>query len=188
MKEELIIQVTKFKKKYLNTIINVPNIRIRNRITTIIGDNGCGKSTLLKGISNCIQYEGSIDINKSYSYMPEKTYFPLDTTLIDFLNCHQLFHNYQQDKQMELLFLFNLEGKLEAKLNTLSKGMQLKVNLIVTLSQEVELFLLDEPFTGLDKESVNTLIHYIRNDHSYYLITSHQNAVYKELGGEVVSF
>lgn len=187
MKEQSIIQVTNFKKIYPNITVSVRDINISNRVTTIIGDNGCGKSTLLKGIANLIIYEGNIETNLTYSYMPEKVYFPLDVTLIDFLNCHQLIHNYNQEKQMNLIFLFNLESKLGSRLNTLSKGMQLKVNLIVTLSQIVEVYLLDEPFTGLDQESVIKLIDYIEKDKNYYIITSHQNAVYKTLGGEIIS-
>lgn len=187
MMEQSFIQVTNFKKNYLNITVCVRDINISKRVTTIIGDNGCGKSTLLKGIAKLIKHEGVITTDKTYSYMPEKVYFPLDVTLIDFLNCHQLIHNYNQVNQMNLIFLFNLESKLGSKLYTLSKGMQLKVNLIVTLSQIVEVYLLDEPFTGLDQESVFKLIDYIKNDKNHYIITSHQNAVYKTLGGEIIS-
>jgi ABC-2 type transport system ATP-binding protein len=187
MKEPSIIQVTNFSKNYGNTLVSLRDINVTKRITTLIGDNGCGKSTLLKGIARLIQFDGTVLMSKTCSYMPEKTYFPIDVTLIDFLNCHQLIHNYNQVQQMNLIFLFKLEDKLGAKLNTLSKGMKLKVNLIVTLSQMVEVYLLDEPFTGLDKESVNKLIEYIKKDHKHYVITSHQNAVYDILGGEILS-
>ncbi len=187
MKESLVIDVKNFIKRYHKLTVEVNDLKITNQITLLVGSNGCGKSTLLKAIAGLIKYNGSITINKSFSYMPEEVYFPKDVLLLDFLNCHQLIHGYDQSKLMDLVFYFNLDEKLNSNIDSLSKGMQVKVNLITALSIEKEVYMLDEPFIGLDKLSVEKLLKYINGSDKYYIITSHQQSLYKNIEGHVIS-
>lgn len=187
MKQQSVIKVTNFQKEYKDITVTVNDLTITKRISIIIGDNGSGKSTLLKAIASLIKYKGTIESSSTYSYMPEHPHFPLDVSVIEFFNCHQLIHQYNQSDLLDLIFLFNIEKKLESKLNTLSKGMKMKVNLIASLTVSSDVYLLDEPFSGLDTDSVEKLIEYIIKSDDQFIITSHQSSIYNTLEGDVIS-
>ena len=182
-----LINITGFVKKYDQVIVQVDDLIIRSRITIIIGDNGCGKSTLLKAISNLISYEGHIDCQQDIKYMPEKNHFPYDATVYQFLSvlCH--LNQASFDQLMELVILFQLEARLNEKLSKLSKGMKAKIDLINTLNNKAEIYLLDEPLNGLDEKSVSILIDYMRQSDKCFVIASHHLGLFSQLEAEVIA-
>jgi len=167
--------VNNFVKTYKNHQVVINQLRFDQQITMIKGENGSGKSTLLKAMASLIQYEGDIKISHSISYMHEQTTLPSDITLrVFFEGLLKLQKQPNKEKLDELLTMFQLKGKYDELINALSKGMKTKVNLIQCLLQDSEVYLLDEPFNGLDQFSVKQLFSYMKQQKDkQFVVTSH---------------
>ena len=187
MSTQFLVQINDFFKKYKRVIISIERLEISTGITLLIGENGSGKSTILKAISGLIQYEGEIISDCKVSYMSEFSSFPYDVSVFDFLSIINKLHRGNHEKMMELLLFFTLDDKLLEPLSSLSKGMKAKVNLIQCLMYDADLYLLDEPFSGLDQDSVEKLLEYVKNSEKSFLISSHYIGVFQKLGGNVVN-
>lgn len=176
------IQTTKLSKSYPKCMVQIPDIHICERITLIKGKNGSGKSTFLQALMGFVQYQGIITTTHTFSYMPEHTSFPKDVTVQEFL---QTLHD-DQGAIRSLLTQFHILNKKDNDINTLSKGMKAKLNCIQCLLQKADVYLLDEPFGGLDIDSVHILVDYIKQSSNCFVITSHIDGV--ALEGDVISF
>ena len=168
------------------------NLNIKEKeIILIAGDNGVGKTSLLDTISGLINpKKGSIKINgkeineirefkKNYfSYIPHKNCLKenlsINENLLSWLKLLGIEIN-NQDYQTKLKFfkLTNLQDKL---VNKLSHGQKKKVALTKLLFSNARLWLLDEPFNGIDKNSSNSLkkimIQHLKNN-GCILFSSH---------------
>lgn len=143
-------------KKTLDNI----NLSIeRGRIVGLLGPNGSGKSTfiklcndLLKPTRGEIQIAGNlpgIETKKIVSYLPEKTYLNDWMKVSDII---QMFSDFYLDFNVEKAYdmLKRLGINPSERLKTLSKGTKEKVQLILVMSREAQLYLLDEPIGGVD--------------------------------------
>ena len=141
-------------------VLNNINLSIeRGRITGLLGPNGAGKTTLLKLICGLIkESSGEILINGLHpsektksivSFLPDKDYFSGGERVIDTVNFFADFYkDFNKGKAISLLQSLNID--INAKFKTLSKGMRERVQLILTMSREASLYLLDEPIGGVD--------------------------------------
>lgn len=183
------IKVFNFIKEYKNEVVTIKDFIIGKRITLLVGKNGSGKSTILRAIAGFIKYEGIVEVSGKVSYMSELPYFPNDLTMDEFissLNSISKIKNKESDIK-ELLRLFKIEGKRKQLLSSLSKGMKAKVNLIQCLMEEADIYLLDEPISGLDKDGVNCLIKYIDNSEKIFIISTHLVSDFKDVSNEVIN-
>ncbi len=131
----------------------------RGRIVGLLGPNGSGKTTLLKLIAGLLQPSaGQILVNgepvgvsskKRVSYLPERTYFDGNMSVIESVNYFSDFYS-DFDRSMTLDLIERLALPLHAKFKTLSKGMKEKLQLILVMSRHADLYLLDEPIAGVD--------------------------------------
>jgi ABC-2 type transport system ATP-binding protein len=128
----------------------------------LLGKNGEGKTTLIRMIMGIIPvdkgkilYRGKeIHFNKPL-YKKEVGYIPEDSVFFGWMTIDELmsfnssfYPGWNQKKTDELLSRFELEGKL--KIKNLSRGMKLKLGLVVALAAEPELLILDDPTSGMD--------------------------------------
>lgn len=140
-------------------------------ITSIIGDNGAGKTTLMKILATLsLPNEGIIILNDvQYNYKNFKMIRKDVSVLFDsrsslymgltimqnikyFLGIsNNRFDEKEVLKYLEMFSLLNYKNKLVSKI---SKGMKQKVALIIALLRDSKLLILDEPYLGLDYESV----------------------------------
>lgn len=146
-------------------------------LLAIVGPNGSGKTTLLKSIINLIHpAAGKIEIfGKSYAteykkiaYVPQRTSidwnFPisvLDTVLMGrygHLHLCQRPTDSDVDKAVFALAQVNMLDFADKQISQLSGGQQQRVFLARALVQEAEIYLLDEPFVGVDILTEKTLI------------------------------
>ena len=157
----------------------------RGRIVGLLGPNGSGKTTLLKLACGLIKPSaGQLYINgsapgvaskKAVAYLPEKSYLNDWMRVRDIV---KLFQDFYADFQPERAraMLSNLGIREDARLKTLSKGTQEKVQLIMVMSRNAELYLLDEPIGGVDPAAreyiINTIIGNYRED-ATVLISTH---------------
>lgn len=129
------------------------------RIVGLLGPNGSGKTTLIKLANNLLTptsgdiriagMKPGIETKRIVSYLPEKTY------LNDWMNVRQIielfmdfYGNFKPEKAYDMLKKLNINA--EDRLKTMSKGTKEKVQLILVMSREAELYLLDEPIGGVD--------------------------------------
>ncbi len=131
----------------------------RGRIVGLLGPNGSGKSTFIKlcndlltPTSGELQIAGNapgIETKKVVSYLPERTY------LNDWMKVSemvQMFKDFYTDFNVQKAYdmLKRLGIDPSERLKTLSKGTKEKVQLILVMSREAQLYLLDEPIGGVD--------------------------------------
>ncbi len=156
-----LLQVKDLKKSYGDQqVLNGISFKINpGMIVGLLGPNGCGKTSMIKSIVGLINdYEGDILIEgkkpgveskKAIAYLPEKNYLPAWMTpksAIKYMS--DFYDNFNKDKAYEMLRAFDLPEK--QKIKTMSKGMQEKVQLLLVMSREAKLYILDEPLGGVD--------------------------------------
>lgn len=141
-------------------ILNDINITIpRGKIVGLLGKNGAGKTTLIKLINDLltptsgeIRIEGEkpgVASKQIISYLPERTYLEKDMTIKEVIKYFEEFYqNFNTEKASQLLKDLDLD--INKKISKMSKGMQEKLQLILVMSREAKLYILDEPLGGVD--------------------------------------
>lgn len=177
--------ITKSYKKNCPVIkdlnLNIP----KGRIVGLLGPNGCGKSTLIKLISGILQPDcGEISVdgfkvgekaNGVISYLPERTYFNSWMRVRELITYFDEFYS-DFDTNRALRLLDDLGIDINAKLKSLSKGTKEKVQLILVMSRNAKLYLLDEPIAGVDpaaREYILSTIVGNYNPEASIIITTH---------------
>lgn len=176
----------------------------KGSITAILGYNGSGKTTTIKSICNLIiPEEGEIKLLgesnkkqiKHISALFEGTrnlYWRLTPVenLRYFAGIRGLGGAYIEKRIEELLELFNLTSKKNEPVNNLSKGMQQKVAIAMTLICDTEIILLDEPTLGLDVESVvqikELLRHISKEMNKTVFLSTHDLKVVEDVCDDVI--
>ena len=183
-----LIKISNFSKLYKIEEVIIRDILITNRITLLLGKNGSGKSTILRAIGGFIRYKGNIQISGKVVYMSEFTCFPTDITVKDFIySLNKVSMNKTTEIEIENLFkLFNLSNKTSHLISSLSKGMKAKLNLVQVLIEKSDIYLLDEPINGLDKDGVKCLINYLEKSDKNFIISTHLIDDFKNLKSEVI--
>ena len=167
-------QVTKLyaDKQALNAIdLVIPE----GKIVGLLGPNGSGKSTMIKLINGLLEpTAGSITIKgnkpgvetkKIISYLPERTYLNSWMKVQDLLDFFSDFYSdFNMNRAIEMLA--NLKIDLGQKLKTMSKGTKEKVQLILVMSREADLYILDEPIGGVDPAARDYIIKTIIKNYS----------------------
>ena len=148
-------------------------------ICGLIGLNGAGKSTIIKCITNFIQpFSGEIsiqghtvaesvrDYRKLIAVIPETPVLYEELTFREHIELTA--RAYQQDtpetmhRAMELVEQFRLTKQLDWFPAYFSKGMKQKVLIVCALMLDVPLYVVDEPFLGLDPLGIRTLLNVLR--------------------------
>ncbi|UCE41109.1 MAG: ABC transporter ATP-binding protein [Candidatus Aminicenantes bacterium] len=132
------------------------------KVYGLLGKNGEGKTTLIRMVMGIIpidkgkiHYKGKkIKFNhpcykKEVGYIPEESIFFGWMTINELMSFNSSFYpKWNAHKAKEYLDRFDLDGKIRIK--NLSRGMKLKLGLIVALAAEPELLILDDPTSGMD--------------------------------------
>jgi ABC-2 type transport system ATP-binding protein len=136
------------------------NLKIpKGKIIGLLGKNGTGKTTLIKLMNDLLTpTSGEILINgknpgieskEIISYLPEKTYLDREMKVKDAIKYFQDFYkNFDAQKAEKLLKDLDLD--INTKISKMSKGMQEKLQLILVMSRNAQLYILDEPLGGVD--------------------------------------
>ena len=131
----------------------------RGKIIGLLGKNGAGKSTLIKLMNDLLTpTSGEILINgekpgvnskEIIAYLPERTYLDKEMTIKQVIKYFEEFYkNFDTGKALKLLEDLDLD--LNKKISKMSKGMQEKLQLVLVMSRNAELYILDEPLGGVD--------------------------------------
>ena len=155
------------------------------RIVGLLGENGCGKTTLMKILAGVISdYEGEARIaglapgpasKAKVSFLPDTSFLP-DRARARY--CVDLYGDFFEDfdaaRAHELLGFFGLEESM--RLKEMSKGMREKVQIALAMSRRAEVFLLDEPISGVDPAARQIILDGIvrtLDEDSLLLISTH---------------
>ncbi len=172
-----IIEIKQLEKKYGNKeVLKGLNLTISSgQIVGLLGPNGCGKTTLIKTIVGLIKdYKGTILIDGNppntytksiVSYLPEKTYLSNWMTVKDaFYLFNDFYTNFNIEKARDMAYSLHLEET--QKITTMSKGMQEKIQLILVMSREAKIYILDEPIGGVDPAARDYILNTILKNYS----------------------
>jgi ABC-2 type transport system ATP-binding protein len=131
----------------------------------LIGPNGAGKSTTIKSILGVADYiDADVDL-EDYSYIPERPFFYPGLTLME--HFHFLLSVIEADEKEfmnrteTMLKAFQLEGAVHHYPESYSKGMQQKAMIMLAFLKASGLYIIDEPFMGLDPIVVRKLLEMI---------------------------
>lgn len=172
-------------KKGINVLDNL-NLEIPSgRILGLLGPNGCGKSTLIKTVAGVLQAtSGEVSVcgrpvgeesKALVSYLPERTYlnsWMRVGELVEYFS--EFYSDFDTNKAYRLLNDLGIDPK--SKLKALSKGTKEKVQLILVMSRNARLYLLDEPIAGVDPAAREYILGTIvgnYNPESTIIITTH---------------
>lgn len=169
-----------FKCYGKNVIINnYSGILTSENIYFLISENGSGKTTFFKCLLKETKYQGIVlDSNLIYAFMPERVLFPYLVTVIDYLSMfleHEINHYFTQIID-DFLELFEIKKYKNEYINRLSKGTKQKVLIIKTLLSSADVYLFDEPLSGLDQKSRNvfmSLVKSLQESDKIIIIASH---------------
>ncbi|ATH59770.1 MULTISPECIES: ABC transporter ATP-binding protein EcsA [Staphylococcus] len=157
-------------------VIKDINFELRKgEIVGLIGLNGAGKSTTIKHMLGLLTpMEGQLTISgidikqdvESYrrklSYIPESPVIYDELTLQEHINMTAMAYNINKEEAMKrarpLLKIFRLENELDIFPSHFSKGMKQKVMIICAFIVDPDLYIIDEPFLGLDPLGIQSML------------------------------
>lgn len=164
-------------KKYGNVVaLSGLDLTVESgKIIGILGPNGSGKTTLIKLInglltptSGSVLVDGrapGVESKKIVSYLPDNTFLP------DWMTVEQivgLFADFYEDFRTPLAYemLERLGVDKKTRLKNLSKGNKEKVCLILVMSRNARLYVLDEPIAAVDPATRDYVISTIINNYN----------------------
>ena len=152
--ENTVLYVDQVRKSYgkKRVLKNMSFSIEKGKIVGFLGPNGCGKTTLVKLINGLILVGGKKigkETKAMVSYLPERTYLNNWMKVKDILDFFEdLFEDF--DRQRAEQMFSDMKIGLNEKLKNLSKGTKEKVQLVLVMSRQADLYILDEPIAGVD--------------------------------------
>ena len=157
-------------------VIDDLNLTIESgHIIGLLGPNGSGKTTIIKMINGLLRptsgdvlIEGEApgpDTKSKISYLPERTYLEAQKTVSDIIGFFEEFYDdFRPERARQMLAALKIDES--AALKTLSKGTKEKVQLILVMSRDAKLYILDEPIAGVDPATRDYIIRTIINNYN----------------------
>lgn len=195
-----IIHCRDLVKQYGNitALNNISFVLESGKIVGLLGPNGSGKTTLIKILNGLLTpSHGEVIIDGHYVDVETKkvvAYLPDNSYLNSWMTVKQIveyFTDFYEDFRPELAYemLERLDISPDRKLKTLSKGNKEKVCLILVMSRNARLYVLDEPIAGVDPAARDYVISTIINNYnpeSTVLISTHLISDIEQVLDEVI--
>ena len=173
-------------KKNLKTILDNINLNLQpGKIVALLGENGAGKTTLMRIISGMAKnYHGTVTISGESNVAERKAHLSFTDGLSGFANSTKIkeivkfykiiYQDFDQNQFEQLRQFMKLDS--EMRLSEMSKGMREKLIIALAFSRKADLYLLDEPFSGIDamarKKIINSIILW-KPENSTILVSDH---------------
>ena len=170
----------------------------RGKIIGLLGPNGSGKTTLIKIMNGLLRQSAGeifiggtkpgIETKYKISYLPERTYLHSGMKVLEMV---QYFQDFYPDFRIERAFdmLHRLQIPPNERLKNLSKGTKEKVQLILVMSRDADLYVLDEQIAGVDPASREYILRTIvsnYNRNASVLLSTHLISDVESILDEVV--
>lgn len=204
------LEINNLYKKYKgNNFYSLDDVNLKlkkGEVIGLLGHNGAGKSTLIKSLVGQEEIsKGSVsvmginnfknpDIYKSFfGYIPDHYILLDDFTGREYVNYIADLYNVDNNSRRKYinyyLRCFRLTNSFDAKISTYSFGMKQKITIIASLICQPKIWLLDEPLTGLDPDSIVQIKQCIK-EHAekgnIVLFSSHLIDVVEELANKII--
>ena len=168
------------------TAVDHVSVRMeKGHVYAMLGPNGSGKTTWMKMAAGLIKPTGgevlfqgkpvNIDSRRHVAYMSTEPYFYQWMTVKDVGQYYaDFFEDYQPQRFQELLGHMELTEELKVK--TLSSGMMAKLKIAVTMARDAQVYMLDEPFNGIDllaRDEIRDCILRYATEEKLLLLSSH---------------
>ena len=195
-----LLEVKNLNKSFDNKqILKDINFSIsKGKIIGLLGKNGVGKTTLIKLINDLltptsgeILIKGNkvgVETKKIVAYLPERTYLNKQMKVSEVINYFEDFYEDFDSKKAEKL-LKDLNLDVNQKLTKMSKGMQEKVQLVLVMSRNADLYVLDEPLGGVDPATRDYILDTILsnfNENASVIISTHLISDIEKILDEVI--
>ncbi len=196
-----LIEITGLTKAYDANHVAVNNVSLtlpRGKIVGLLGPNGSGKTTLIKMMNGLltptqgvIRIGGrpvGVETKAHVSYLPDRTYLSGNkkvTQILDFF-C-DFYADFSRERAVGMLRSLGVDP--EARMGTLSKGTKEKVQLILVMSRQADLYILDEPIAGVDPAARDYILRTILNNYdsnATVLISTHLIGDVEQVLDEVI--
>ena len=181
--------------------LTIPN----GKIFGFLGHNGAGKSTTLKSLVSIIEptsgsiavdgyelAEHRLDIKRRIGYVPDSPDMFLELTANDYwdliASAYQIPKEKRERRQAELAQLFDMTAHADSPIGDFSHGMRQKTIVIGALLPDPDIWVLDEPMTGLDPQAIYDLKQLMRSHAAKgktVIISTHVLATAQELCDEL---
>ena len=196
-----LVELVGVTKAYDARNVAVNNVTLtlpKGKIIGLLGPNGSGKTTLIKMLNGLLTpTQGSIKINGHYvgvetkakvAYLPDRTYLAGNQKIADILDYFSDFYaDFSRERATEMLQSLNIDPS--CKMKTLSKGTKEKVQLILVMSRQADLYILDEPIAGVDPAARDYILRTIINNYNpeaSVLISTHLIGDIEQVLDEVI--
>ena len=172
-----LVEIVNLTKKYgANVAVNNLTVSLpKGKIIGLLGPNGSGKTTLIKMLNGLLTpTEGTIMIDGNYVGPATKSKGSLsagphvsdhesdDPEILDFFQ--DFYTDFSRERAEEMLKSLGIDPAV--KMRTLSKGTKEKVQLIVVMSRNASLYILDEPIAGVDPAARDYILRTIINNYN----------------------
>ena len=174
---DTILECKNLTKRYGSfTALSSLNLSLeKGQIIGLLGPNGSGKTTLIKCMNGLLAptsgeirvgcYHPGVESKRILSYLPERNALPDWMKVRDLVRYFQDFYaDFRTEKAFAMLK--DLKIDIHKRLKNLSKGTKEKVQLILAMSREADLYCLDEPIGGVDPASRDYILKTILNNYS----------------------
>ena len=195
-----LLEINNLNKSFDNKeILKDINLSIQHgKIIGLLGKNGVGKTTLIKLINDLltptsgeILIKGQkigVETKKVISYLPERTYLNKQMKVSEVISYFEDFYgNFDSKKAKKLLKDLDLD--INQKLTKMSKGMQEKVQLVLVMSRNADIYVLDEPLGGVDPATRDYILDTILsnfNENASVIISTHLISDIEKILDEVI--
>ena len=179
--------------------LNSVNLTLESgRIVGLLGPNGSGKTTLIKLINGLLTptsgsltvcgYKPGVKTKELVAYLPDNSFLNTWMRVEQIVNFYADFYaDFHPDRAYEMLAKLGISPKM--RLKTLSKGNKEKVCLILVMSRQARLYVLDEPIAGVDPAARDYVLSTIINNYNpeaTVLISTHLIADIEQILDEVL--
>ena len=184
------------KEKYIFDDLNLSFSK--GKVIGLLGPNGSGKSTLIKLLNGLLTpirgeilikgHRPGVETKAVVSYLPERTYLQAGKTVKQMLDYFEDFYSdFSRERACGMLQNMGIDET--ASLKTLSKGTREKVQLILVMSRDALVYILDEPIAGVDpaaRDYIITTIIQNYNEEAVVLLATHLITDVESILDEVV--
>lgn len=187
--------------KFYHGVPALNNIELsveKGKIVGLLGPNGSGKTTLIKLANGLLTPTGGeilingvpvgVDSKMIVSYLPDRNFLSQWFTVKQMVQYFEDFYlDFSSQRAYEMLKGLGID--VTRKIKTLSKGTQEKVELILVMSRNAKLYLLDEPIAGVDPATRDYILRTIisnYNEDATVIISTHLIADVEQILSDVI--
>lgn len=189
--------------KDIKVVNNIDYSFKKGKVYGIYGRNGSGKSVFLKMLCgfyipttgevliNDIDYSNSNKYPENFGCLIEKPSFFDDLTGFENLKMlANIQHKISEEEILKALDVVNLVEEKDKKYKKYSLGMQQKLGIAQAIMENPQIIILDEPFNGIDRQSVKKIIEYLKTQKKdkLIIISSHIKEDIEAIADEYLYF